>query len=62
MAKVILKPLASPDSPIYSQPLSIGARFTKPHPQQPLEDVNPQQSKSEIEAHKEVPSGIAIKK
>ena len=40
MAKVILKPLASPDSPIYNQPISIGVRFTQPLPKHPLEGVD----------------------
>jgi len=40
MAKVTIKPLAEPDSPIYNQPLSIGARFTKPPPSHPLDDVD----------------------
>ena len=40
MGKVTLNPLAAPDSPIYSQPISIGARFTKSLPKHPLEGID----------------------
>ena len=40
MGKVILNPLASPDSPIYNQSISIGARFTKPLPKHPMEGID----------------------
>jgi hypothetical protein len=40
MGKVNLNPLAAPDSPIYSQPISIGARLTKPFPRHPLEGID----------------------
>ena len=43
MAKVTLKPLAEPDSPIYNQPISIGARFTKLPPRHPLDEVDLQE-------------------
>ena len=43
MAKVTLRPLAEPDSPIYNQPISIGARFTKPSPRNPLDAVDLQE-------------------
>lgn len=42
MAKAILKPLAPPDSPIYSQPLSIGARLTKAKSLDPVNGIDPQ--------------------
>jgi hypothetical protein len=40
MGKVILNPLVAPDSPIYNQPISIGARFTKLPPKHPLEGID----------------------
>jgi hypothetical protein len=40
MGKVNLNPLAAPDSPIYNQPISIGARFTKVLPKHPLEGID----------------------
>jgi hypothetical protein len=40
MGKVTLNRLVAPDSPIYSQPISIGARLTKVLPKHPLEGVD----------------------
>ena len=40
MGKVTLNSLVAPDSPIYNQPISIGARFTKPLPKHPLEGID----------------------
>jgi len=40
MGKVTLNPLVAPDSPIYSQPISIGARFTKVLQKHPLEGID----------------------
>ena len=40
MGKVTLKPLAAPDSPIYNQPLMVGARFTKSSPTHPLDGLD----------------------
>jgi hypothetical protein len=40
MAKVTLNPLAPPDSPIYSQPVSIGTRFTKSLPKPLLDSID----------------------
>jgi hypothetical protein len=40
MGKVTLNPLAALDSPIYSQPISIGARLTKSLPKHPLEGID----------------------
>ena len=40
MGKVTLNPLVAPDSPIYNQPISIGARLTKPLPKHPLEGID----------------------
>jgi hypothetical protein len=40
MGKVTLNPLVSSDSSIYNQPISIGARFTKPPPKHPLEGID----------------------
>jgi hypothetical protein len=40
MGKVTLNPLAAPDSPIYSQPISIGVRLTKALPKHPLEGID----------------------
>ena len=62
MAKVILKPLAPPDSPIYNQLLSIGARLTKPSLNHQLDGVNLQKCNSVTDAYKNVTSRITIKK
>ena len=40
MGKVTLNPQVAPDSPIYDQPISIGARFTKLPPKHPLEGID----------------------
>jgi hypothetical protein len=40
MGKVTLNPLVAPDSPIYSQPISIGARSTEPIVKNPLEGID----------------------
>lgn len=40
MGKVTLNPLAAPDSPIYNQSISIGARLTKALPKHPLEGID----------------------
>jgi hypothetical protein len=40
MGKVTLNPLAEPDSQIYSQPISIGARHTKHLPKHPLDGID----------------------
>jgi len=40
MGKVTLNSLVSSESPIYSQPTSIGMRFTKTLPKHPLEGVD----------------------
>ena len=40
MGKVTLNPLVAPDSPIYNQPISIGARLTKLFPRHPLEGID----------------------
>jgi hypothetical protein len=40
MGKVTLNPLVAPDSPIYNQPISIGARFTKQLAKHPLEGID----------------------
>jgi hypothetical protein len=40
MGKVTLNPLVAPDSPIYNQPILIGARLTLALPRHPLEGID----------------------
>jgi len=40
MGKATLNLLVAPDSPIYNQPISIGARLTKVLPKHPLEGID----------------------
>ena len=40
MGKVTLNPLVAPDSPIYNQPILIGARLTKVLQKHPLEGID----------------------